>query len=176
MQKNNKLGVVKLDKNMTELDKQLFVSQENRLPIEILNSAQKSDLYHFKVMELKSHEDTKERSECSIRFHFFFELIRPRDPRKNEARTKEAFDWDIKKKPVQRLYLSQDTTKLMEVLNNFVATIYTRSNVDRIGRSVTSMRLASSDPEHIEDLLKERQGQLVKWKVAHRVSRFPSSL
>ena len=31
---------------------------------------------------------------------------------------------------MQRLYLSRDTTKMMEVINNFIATVYKRVDVE----------------------------------------------
>ena len=47
------------------------------MDVQILNSFQNTDLYHFKVMSLKTHEDdTKSSNECKLNFHFFFELIR----------------------------------------------------------------------------------------------------
>ena len=41
-----------------------------------MNSPQKSEYFHFKVMQLKSYEDTKTISECKVRFHFFFEIFK----------------------------------------------------------------------------------------------------
>ena len=32
---------------------------------------------------------------------------------------------------MQRLYLSKDTTKMMEVINNFIGTVYRRENVSK---------------------------------------------
>ena len=90
-----------------------------------MNSQQKAELYHFKVMELKTHEDTSEGSQCRLRFHFIFDIIKRR-PKKHL----EAFDWDVNSAPMQRLYLSRDTTKMMEVINNFIATVYRRVDVD----------------------------------------------
>lgn len=60
-----------------------------------------------------------------MRFHFLFSLIK-----ESKKSSLLDFDWDIKSSPCQRLYLSRDTTKLMEVINNFVATIYYRVDVD----------------------------------------------
>ena len=60
-------------------------------------------------------------------FHFFFDLIHK--PKDAEDKLKE-FDWDISSNLQQRLYLSRDTTKLMEVINNFTARVYRRQNVD----------------------------------------------
>ena len=39
------------------------------------------------------------------------------------------FEWDINTEPVHRIYLSKDTKRLMEVINNFVAIVYYRVNV-----------------------------------------------
>ena len=92
----------------------------------MVNSVQKTELYHFKVMELKSHEDTKDTtgfSSCKLRFHFFFHLLQ-----KLDLQHLQNYDWDVNSTPQQRLYLSRDTQRLMEVINNFTATVYRRSN------------------------------------------------
>ena len=95
------------------------------MDIQILNSQQKAELYHFKVMELRTHEDTKDNSQCRLRFHFIFDLIK-----KKKRDYLKSFDWDVNSDPIQRLYLSQDTTRLMEVINNVIATVYVRQNVE----------------------------------------------
>ena len=46
---------------------------------------------------------------------------------------------------------------MMEVKNNFVATVYTRYNIDETGTS-------------------QDDGQQVKWKVEFRIKRFPKQL
>ena len=87
-----------------------------------------ASLYHFKVMELKVYEDTTEESECRLRFHFIFDML------KSKTRQKlEDFIWDVSSNPSQRLYLSHDTTRLMEVINNYVATVYYRVNFEPEG-------------------------------------------
>jgi len=60
----------------------------------VLNSQQKSNLYHFKVMQLKTHEDTKGASECKVRFHFMFELIEKKQS--NLAN----YDWSETSNPI----------------------------------------------------------------------------
>ena len=72
------------------------------------------------------------------------------------------FDWDINYKPVQRLWLSKDTTLLMEVINDYIGTVYKRVNVDADGRELKKE--------------KEDHGQLVLWKVKYNIKRFPKSL
>lgn len=89
--------------------------------IQILNSHKKVEFYHFKVMSLKTHEDTKKASECKLLFHFYFKMLS-----KKKRDYLEGFDWDVNYEPNQRLYLSRDTRRLMEVINNFAATVYTR--------------------------------------------------
>ena len=81
---------------------------------------------------MRTHEDTEGLSDCSLRFHFFFPLIR----KMPENKKWQKFDWAISADPHQRLYLSKDTKRLMEVVNNFVATVYRRVNVDKQGRSI----------------------------------------
>ena len=46
----------------------------------------------------------------------------------------KQFDWDINSKPVQRLWLSKDTKLLMEVINDFIGTVYKRVNIDAEGK------------------------------------------
>lgn len=86
-------------------------------------------------MQLSVHEDdTSRKSEVKCRFHFLFDLIRKK-PRDYLA----AFDWDVCSEPMQRLYLSQDTTKMMEVINNFIGTVYQRVNVDDEGNKIITL-------------------------------------
>ena len=65
------------------------------MPVKVRNSQQKADLYHFKVMELRAHEDTHVKSVCRLRFHFIFDMIRrkTRDDLSNMS-------WDINSNPV----------------------------------------------------------------------------
>lgn len=69
--------------------------------------------------------DTKGKSECKVKFHFLKELIV-----KQEVDNLAEFDWDVNGDPQQRLYLSRDTTKLMEVINGFIGTVYYRVDVN----------------------------------------------
>lgn len=68
--------MVKLDKSVGALDTDLFRSRNDDLDIKVMNSQHQSNIYHFKVMKLRTREDTGGRSECSLLFHFFFELIK----------------------------------------------------------------------------------------------------
>ena len=72
-----------------------------------------------------THEDTDNGSQCRLRFHFIFDIIM----RRKKQKLKD-FDWDVNSAPMQRLYLSRDTTKMMEVINNFIATVYKRVDVE----------------------------------------------
>lgn len=119
----NKHGMVNIDQNVKRLEDNLFKPYP-AIPIEILNSQQESDLYHFKVMELRTHEDTKGFSSCRLRFHFLFDMIR-----RKERQHLKKFDWDVNSNPVQRLYLSENTRYMMEVTNDFIANVYYRVNV-----------------------------------------------
>jgi hypothetical protein len=64
--------------------------------IDVQNSTTSADLFHFKVMELKTFEDDKnaEGSQCRVRFHFLFDLIR-----KQKDDALENFDWDVDSTP-----------------------------------------------------------------------------
>ena len=120
--------------------------------ITILNSEIQFDLYHFKVMELKSFEDTGEISECKLKFHFTHRLIKhdrdsgvvrgdkdvtdkgPRTTLISTSRNRDnAFEWDQSQDPMQRLYLSRDTKRLMEAVNNSFAIVYERFNINADG-------------------------------------------
>ena len=103
-------------------------------------------------MELKVHEDTEIESECRLRFHFIFDMIKPK------AREKlKDFTWDISSNLSQRLYLSQDTTRMMEVVNNYVATIYYRVNfepegtysqLDQMSMSTNAQRISNPGEDY----------------------------
>ena len=96
-----------LTKDVRKLEKKLFTS-EKEVDIDIRDSQREAEMFHFKVMSLRVHEDTKDQSECKKLFHFLFPMIKTirREKLKN-------FDWDIDSKPVQRLWLSKDTKLLM---------------------------------------------------------------
>ena len=42
----------------------------------------------------------------------------------------EAFGWDVEKKPCQMIFVSADTNKLLEVINNQVAIVSERRDID----------------------------------------------
>ena len=63
-----------------------------------------------------------------MRFHFIFDIIKEiKNPMLKQ------FDWDVNSEPIQRLYLSRDTTKMMEVINNFIASVYYRVDITADG-------------------------------------------
>lgn len=74
-EKNAKF-IVNLDSNVNCLDDNLFTSSNTEVQTEVVNSEQQRDIFHFKVMELRSSEDTKKESLCRVRFHFLFKLLR----------------------------------------------------------------------------------------------------
>ena len=150
---------------MTNLTNELFTSTREGLNVEVLNSQQQSELFHFKVMELKVHGDTGSHSECRVRFHFFFDLLR----QQNQEKLNE-FDWNINAKPRQHLYLSQDTMRLMEVVNQFTATVYYRGNIDEHGLIRMATTIKETDLSQLKDT---DHGQQVKWQVEYRIPRFP---
>ena len=142
----------------------MFRSSNSKVKVKVLNSQQKSDLFHFKVIQLRVHEDTRGSSSCKVRFHFFFELLRKRV--KNEL---EIFDWNVNHAPKQRLYLSRDTMRLMEVINGTTAVVYQREDV--IDGETQAM-----ESEKYQDGNEIDYGQQVKWKVLYRIKKFPKSL
>ena len=141
----------------------LFKPEPAHVKVDILNSQRRTEMYHFKVMELRTYEDKLEKSDLKVRFHFLFDLIK-----KVKRPELEQFDWNVDSKPLQRLYLSKDTTKLMEVTNNFIGTVYKRKNLDSFGKSVVGG--AKADKDSIDD------GQQVKWIVYYHIKRFPKDL
>ena len=66
-------------------------------------------------MQLASHEDrvSEVGSECTLKFHFFFLLLRWQP----DERLK-AYEWDINSNLKQRLYLSKNTYRMLEVIND----------------------------------------------------------
>lgn len=66
-----------------------------------------------------------------MRFHFYFELLRQKT-RDNLSQ----FEWDVNSNPKQYLYLSKDTRRLMEVINNYTATVYYRGNINENGNFI----------------------------------------
>ena len=130
----------------------------------MINSSIKFDLYHFKVMELSTFEDTGRKSECKVLFHFMHQLIKRRPYDINHS----TQQWDLDHDPHQRLYLSQDTKRMMEVINNTFAIVYSRRNIDGEGRAIEEFG--------IEEANVKDHGQQIKWKIDFRIMRFPSIL
>ena len=94
-------------------------------------------------MQLETYEDKKEagdpeaRSEVKLRFHFLFDMLKT-----ESVKELHKFDWDINTNPIKRLYLGRDPIRMMEVVNNYYATVYIRHEVDEEGKS-----MSKSDPE-----------------------------
>ena len=82
-------------------------------------------------MQLRVHEDTGGASQCEVRFHFLFPLIKTMPRQKLKS-----FSWDINSAPVQRLWLSKDTSRMMEVINDFIGTVYKRVDIDDTGEEI----------------------------------------
>ena len=112
------------------IDKNEVVEEHKKLRIDIRNSDEKKNYHHFKVLSLQTYEDNKEQeikgSNCKLLFHFIFKLIQ-----ENKDDSLSKMDWDIQQNPVQQLYLSKDTRRLMKVVNNFYATVYERQDVEK---------------------------------------------
>jgi len=122
----------------------------NWIEVDLVENSQKVGLYHFKVVELKTFTDTMDNNEVKTVFHFFFQLILT----KHQVGL-EKFSWNYQSHPVQKIYLSQDTMKLMEVLNDTVAILYERTKV------------GTSEIEEI--FSKEQDGEYVQWNVLFRI-------
>ena len=127
-----------LGRSINNLEQDIVKPRDSDIKLKVLSSMQKADLYHFKVMELRAHEDTKGMSDCSLKFHFMFECLKQK-----EREYLKIFEWDIASKPIQRIYLSRNTLRLMEVINDFIATVYVRTNVDDVsGASILSRSMS----------------------------------
>ena len=59
------------------------------------DSNNRFEWHHFKVMQLRVHEDTKDQSECKVRFHFYHEMLK-----KRSQDQLKSVEWDIGSKPV----------------------------------------------------------------------------
>ena len=116
-------------------------------------------MFHFKVMGLQVHEDTGNRSQCKKLFHFLFPMIKTK-----KRKALENFAWDIDSNPVQRLWLSRDTKLMMEVINDYIGTVYRRVNLDDDGNQI------------LEDIKFNDCGQAVEWVEEYHIRRFPRSL
>ena len=56
-------------------NKDLFKAKTDDYDVKVRDSLHEFKDYHFKVLRLRSHEDTKQASECKVLFHFFFRMI-----------------------------------------------------------------------------------------------------
>ena len=74
-------------------------------------------------------------------------------------------DWDIGSKPVQRLWLSKDTSLMMEVINDYIGTVYKRVNIDANGKKIKNNKKLTED-----------YGQAIEWAIDYQIKRFPKSL
>lgn len=159
--KINRQRTVNIEENVRLLEKSLFIANKD-IKIDILDSQSLVELYHFKVMSLRVHEDTKSNSVCSLLFHFIFPLIKQktREYLKN-------YDWNIDEKPVQRLWLSKDTRLMMLVINDVIGTVYRRIDIDDDGNEIKTFNSNQRQKDH---------GQAVEWVVHYQIKRFPKLL
>ena len=79
----------------------------------------------------------------------------------------QAYEWDQSQDPMQRLYLSRNTKRLMEAVNNSFAIVYNRVNIN-----------ADGDPMNEGDYynMPEDYGQQIRWMPQFRITRWPSLL
>ena len=128
MERANKFDVATLNAgSISQLSPDLLRG-DAEMEVKIRETQIDLDIFNFKVMELKTFEDTSFVNTCRCLFNFNFKLIQ-----KEPKEYLKMFDFDITQNPIQRLYLSKDTKLLMEVINGFVATVYERFNVDDNG-------------------------------------------
>ena len=101
----------------------------------VKNADKKVDMYPFMVISLKVHEDTQSQSQCDLKFKFLFPKLRKKPA--IDGKHKKV-DYEDEQQSIQHLYLSRDTTKLMEVIDNQVASIYYRVDINREVDKTTS--------------------------------------
>ena len=138
----------------------------------------KSKLYHFKVIQLKQLEDVirdnehKEaeekkkskkskkdepeeqeliKSECKLLFHFFHKLLHPFERDEDDPHYFKNSDWYLTYENIkQRLYLSCNAKKMLEVIQNRLAIIWEQ-----------------------QDEIERTEGELVCWQHYHSLPNFP---
>ena len=130
----------------------LFKKESGTVRPKMKQTQTQYQLFHFKVMELKTYTDTKVKNECNLLFHFEHHMIKPHTDRQLKGQA-----WDINEHPYQKLILSEDTEQMMEVINHFVATVYYR--VDESEPGATG-----------------HDAKRVKWEPKFKIRRFPTIL
>ena len=113
-------------------------------------------LYQANKNKDNSVEDKKEeerflnsiKSECKLLFHFFHKLLYPFKRDANVLDKDTESDWFLTHDNIkQRLYLSEDAEKMLEVVQNRLAFLYWR------------YKNGEKQEKYPDD-----HGQLVKWK------------
>ena len=121
----------------------------------IVDKPRKVKTYHFKVLEMKTYPDTNKSNQVRTLFNFYHNII---TELKNESEDviKNSCDRNLD----QKLLLSQDTTKLCEIILGKVAILYKRIDVN--AKWYTKL------PKNTQDT-----SQLVKWQVENVIRRLP---
>ena len=91
-------GLIKFDGMAFEKCDEIF---ERTSPYELVDSTVRSDIHHFKVLELRTFQDTLKDdnptlSQCKVRFHFTHPLIRARKSGKEEQKESAGSAVDAK--------------------------------------------------------------------------------
>lgn len=137
-------------------------------------------LYHFQVLELQTYEDTGRPTSCKVLFTFVHKIIKKNKDESIADGGAADLECDLGVDPMQRLYLSRDTERMMEVINNRFAIVYRRYYVD-------TERHASKDEQpggenqdgEAESAAKSEapeKPRFVKWAALFKIKRWPSSL
>jgi hypothetical protein len=115
--------MMQVDSEFGKVNSDLIKAADSDIKIDALASENFADLYLFRVMSLKGHEDTMGHSQVDMRFQFLHPMIRKvNDPKQ------ENFDWNISQDPIQEIHISRSTKRMMEIINNSMATIYERDD------------------------------------------------
>ena len=154
------------------------------------DSAVKFSEYHFKVMQLRTHEDDPSIvHDCRVKFHFKHPLIKQKqktetntvkvDGQAEETKTND-FEADINDETVQRLYLSMNTKYMMEVISDKFAIVYRRQFIQEGDEDVA---IADSESESEEGNENEDENEVdssfggeIKWRLRYKITRWPSNL
>ena len=103
----------------------------------LVDSTLNFNLFHFKVMKLTTYEDNQKLNEIKVKFQFLHRLVRGNaEQEDNDLLDDIDSEWDLGDDPVQHLYLSRSTKRMMEVINNRFAIVYTRKNISEPGSTI----------------------------------------
>ena len=113
------------------MPEQLFkvYDEEDGDVYKVHESVRNDHIFHFKVLMLQNYEDTGKIPQCTLHFHFFHKLFA-----NNKDFHLKQLEWTFDKNAKQRLYLSQDTFSMLEVINERLGVLYNRERSMEAGQ------------------------------------------